>query len=125
MNIVLHVQSSGLARYSVKVFVVEKVQNKRAPLFCRFQQNADHIRIYGIVEIGIGKKQKLPPEEGSALREIYSDIIPGYYCNKRHWNSIKADGEVPAELVSELAFKAYAVVFASLPKKVREAIKKG
>ena len=68
---------------------------------------------------------KLPPEERSALRELYSDIIPGYYCNKRHWNSIKADGEVPAELVSELAFKAYVVVFASLPKKVREAIEKG
>ncbi len=68
---------------------------------------------------------KLPPEEGSALRELYPDIIPGYYCNKKHWNSIKADGEVPAELVGELAFKAYSVVLSSLPKTAREAIENG
>lgn len=62
---------------------------------------------------------------GSALRELYPDIIPGYYCNKKHWNSIKADGEVPAELVGELAFKAYSVVLSSLPKTAREAIENG
>ncbi len=32
---------------------------------------------------------KLPPEEGLALRDMYAgDILPGYYMNKEHWNSV-------------------------------------
>lgn len=38
---------------------------------------------------------KLDPAEGEFLRRQYEDIIPGYYMNKVHWNSIKADGSVP------------------------------
>lgn len=38
---------------------------------------------------------KLELTEGDFLRQQYEDIIPGYYMNKTHWNSIKPDGEVP------------------------------
>lgn len=37
---------------------------------------------------------KLDPVEGDFLRQQYEDIIPGYYMNKVHWNSIKPDGNV-------------------------------
>ena len=37
----------------------------------------------------------LDPDEGEFLRSQYEDIIPGYYCNKKHWNSVKPDGNVP------------------------------
>ena len=36
---------------------------------------------------------KLPPEEGEFLRRQYADIIPGYYMNKQHWNSVYLVGE--------------------------------
>ena len=52
---------------------------------------------------------KLDPAEGEFLRRQYPDIIPGYYMNKQHWNSIKADGEVPD--------KSYQLVLKSLSKK--------
>ena len=42
---------------------------------------------------------KLEPAEGDFLRSQYEDIIPGYYMNKMHWNSIKPDGEVPDGLL--------------------------
>lgn len=42
---------------------------------------------------------KLPPEENRFLREQYSDILPGYYCNKEHWSSIRLEGAVPDSLV--------------------------
>ena len=37
--------------------------------------------------------------------------------NKQHWNSIKADGEVPDDLLKELLDKSYQLVLKSLSKK--------
>ena len=38
---------------------------------------------------------KLEQTEGEFLRGQYKDIIPGYYSDKRCWNSVKPDGKVP------------------------------
>ena len=45
---------------------------------------------------------KLKPVEGDLLRQQYEDIVPGYYSNKQHWNSIKPDGAVPDDLLKEM-----------------------
>lgn len=42
--------------------------------------------------------------------------------NKMHWNSVKADGEVPVEVLKELLDKAYIEILNKLSKKKREAI---
>lgn len=42
--------------------------------------------------------------------------------NKRHWNTLILDGSIPAPLVKELIEHSYGLVFASLPKKVRESL---
>lgn len=60
---------------------------------------------------------KLIPEEGAFLRKQYSDIIPGYYASKLHWNSIKPDGDVPDELMKVMLDKSYALVLHSLSRK--------
>jgi predicted DNA-binding protein (MmcQ/YjbR family) len=60
---------------------------------------------------------KLEPVEGQFLRQQYEDIIPGYYMNKVHWNSIKADGNVPDDLLKDLLEKSYRLVLAGLTKK--------
>lgn len=65
---------------------------------------------------------KLEPEEGRFLREQYGDIIPGYYMNKEHWNSIKLEGDVPEELIRDLAEKSYRLVLHGLPKKKQREI---
>ncbi len=65
---------------------------------------------------------KLDPLEGEFLRGQYPDIAPGYYMNKRHWNSIRLDGEVSDDLLRELARKSYRLVFEGLPKKQRESV---
>ena len=56
---------------------------------------------------------KLDPLEGDYLRKTYEDIIPGYYMNKTHWNSVKADGEVPDDVLKDMLDKAYKTVFES------------
>ncbi len=60
---------------------------------------------------------KLPPEENRFLREQYSDILPGYYCNKEHWSSIRLEGAVPDSLVRELIETSYRLVLSGLSKK--------
>ena len=65
---------------------------------------------------------KLDPLEGNYLRNQYEDIIPGYYMNKTHWNSVKADGEVPDDVMKDLLDKAYTIVFENLTKKMQKEI---
>ena len=45
---------------------------------------------------------KLEPLEGELLRGQYTDIVPGYYCDKTHWNSVRPDGQVPDELLQRM-----------------------
>ena len=65
---------------------------------------------------------KLDPLEGEFLRKEYEDIIPGYYMNKVHWNSVKADGKVPDDVLKDMLEKAYQIVFDSLTKKKQREI---
>lgn len=65
---------------------------------------------------------KLEPLEGDFLRQQYEDIIPGYYMNKTHWNSIRAEGEVPDDLLKDLLDKSYGLVFGGLSKKKQKEI---
>ena len=68
---------------------------------------------------------KLDPAEGDFLRQQYADIIPGYYMNKVHWNSIKAEGNVPDELLKEMLEKSYRLVLGGFSKKRQKELLKG
>ena len=65
---------------------------------------------------------KLEPVEGDFWRQKYEDIIPGYYMNKSHWNSVKADGNVPDDVLKDLLDKAYSIVLGSLTKKLQREL---
>ncbi len=65
---------------------------------------------------------KLRPERGDALRQLYADILPGYYMNKVHWNSVKPEGSVPDALLREMLDEAYDLILRSLPKKIQQEI---
>ena len=60
---------------------------------------------------------KLEPAEGEFLRDQYADIIPGYYSDKRCWNSVMPDGEVPDALLKGLLDKSYELVLKGFSKK--------
>lgn len=60
---------------------------------------------------------KLEPMEGEFFRQQYDDIIPSYYMNKLHWNSINPDGEVPDELLMDMLDKSYHLVLKGFGKK--------
>ena len=65
---------------------------------------------------------KLEPEEGDFLRKQYEDIVPGYYMNRVHWNSVRPDGAVPDDLLKDLLDKSYQLVLGGLSKKKQQEI---
>lgn len=65
---------------------------------------------------------KLLPADGDFLRRQYEDIIPGYYMNKDHWNSVYLDGAVPDDVLRDMIDKSYALLFNALPKKTQKEI---
>lgn len=65
---------------------------------------------------------KLDPAEGDFLRKQYSDIIPGYYMDKTHWNSVRPDGEVPDDLLRDLLDKSYELILSGFSRKKQREI---
>ena len=65
---------------------------------------------------------KLEPLEGELMRQNWPDIIPGYYSNKQHWNSVKADGAVPDDLLKTLLDRSYRLVLAGFSRQKQREI---
>ncbi len=66
---------------------------------------------------------KCDPERAAELRERYPDAIrPGYHMNKKHWNTLRTDMGLDEKLLRELIRHSYELIFASLPKKMRETL---
>lgn len=67
---------------------------------------------------------KCDPEKAIELREKYDFVLPGYHMSKVHWNTVKIDGRVNEKLLCEWIDMSYDLVFESLPKKIKQEIKK-
>lgn len=65
---------------------------------------------------------KCDPQFGKALREEYEHIVPGYYMNKEHWNSVYIDGDVPDDVLKQMTDMSYQLILESLSKKVQKEI---
>ncbi len=65
---------------------------------------------------------KCDPEKAIELRERHDGITPGYHMNKKNWNSVSVEGNVPDPLILELVDHSYDLVLSSLPKKVQAEI---
>ncbi len=65
---------------------------------------------------------KCEPMFGRMLRETYKDIIPGYYMNKEHWNSVYLEGDVPDDILKQMIDMSYSLVLGSLSKKAQAEI---
>jgi len=63
---------------------------------------------------------KCDPIFAEMLRSQYKDIVPGYYMNKQHWNSMYLEGEVPDNVLKDMIDMAHRLVLDKLPRKIRE-----
>jgi len=67
---------------------------------------------------------KCDPEKAVELRERYTCVIPGYHMNKKHWNTIIADGCASSTLLKEWITDSYNLVASKLPKNLQQELKK-
>ncbi len=64
------------------------------------------------------------PLENEALRQEFPEVVPGYYSNKQHWNSILlAEATVTPEHLAEMIVGSYEIVFASLTRKLQAELR--
>ena len=62
---------------------------------------------------------KCDPLRAVELRERTEAVQPGYYLNKRHWNTITVDGSLTGEELRNLIDHSYDLVVAGLPAAAR------
>ena len=60
---------------------------------------------------------KCDPEKAEELREKYSDVLPGYHMNKKHWNTVFITGNISSDVLFSWVKDSYDLVVNSLPKK--------
>lgn len=65
---------------------------------------------------------KCDPERALELREAYSDIIPGFHMNKKHWNTVMIEGNLPNHLIVEMIDHSYELVVKGLPRNIRNSL---
>lgn len=65
---------------------------------------------------------KCDPDKAEELRAQYAGVEPGYHMSKKHWNTILIHSDVSAALMKEWIKDSYDLVYASLPKKVKNEL---
>jgi predicted DNA-binding protein (MmcQ/YjbR family) len=63
---------------------------------------------------------KCDPEKAVELRERYHSVFPGYHSNKRYWNSILLDGDMPDNELKKWITHSVEEVIKKLSKKQQE-----
>ena len=53
---------------------------------------------------------KCDPERAVELREQYAAVLPGYHMNKKHWNTVVADGSISSQLLRNWIDDSYDLV---------------
>jgi len=53
---------------------------------------------------------KCEPDEAITLREAFEGISPGYHMNKKHWNTILPNSDVPFELLEKMIVDSFNLV---------------
>ncbi|MDH3306875.1 MAG: MmcQ/YjbR family DNA-binding protein [Acidimicrobiia bacterium] len=84
-------------------------------------------RMFGIVseDEPLRLSLKCDPDFALELRAQYGSVAAGYHLNKRHWNTITIDGEVPDDEIVELMEHSHGLVLDALPKRVRQIALEG
>ena len=68
---------------------------------------------------------KCDPTVALDLREKYKGVKPGWHSNKKHWNSVYLNSDVPHQLFYTLIDASYGLVYQTLTKKARHELQNG
>lgn len=71
----------------------------------------------GLDQSPVSFNVKCDPEKAIELREAYPAVQPGYHMNKKHWNTVTADGSISSSLLKEWIRESYELVKPRAKKK--------
>jgi len=82
-------------------------------------------KMYGLTNIDSEElwiNLKCDPLLALELRSRHPQVKPGYHMNKKHWNTVVVDGELPDEEIFRMIAHSYDLVFGKLKKSVKAEI---
>ena len=81
-------------------------------------------KMFALVSLdkGTSINLKCDPEKSIQLREQYDAITPGWHMNKKHWNTVDYNANIPNTLLIELINHSYYLVVSSLTKKLKKEL---
>jgi len=82
-----------------------------------FKVNGKLFLLAGLDEEPLSFNVKCDPDKAVELREEYACVLPGYHMNKKHWNTIVADGSVSTKQLKEWIDWSYDLVSQKKKKK--------
>jgi predicted DNA-binding protein (MmcQ/YjbR family) len=65
---------------------------------------------------------KCDPERAIELRDEYNEVIEGFHMNKKHWNTITIEGNLPNNFITELIDHSYDLVVKGMTKKIQKEL---
>ncbi|MHA7144420.1 MmcQ/YjbR family DNA-binding protein [Arthrobacter sp. TmT3-37] len=65
---------------------------------------------------------KCDPALAVQLRAAHPEITGAWHLDKKHWNGVRLDGDLPAGTVRDMIEDSYDLVVASLPAAARAAL---
>jgi len=65
---------------------------------------------------------KSDPDRAVELREMHSEVTPGFHMNKKHWNTVDMEGRLTTKQIHEMVDDSYNLIFKSLPRKTQAEV---
>ena len=65
---------------------------------------------------------KCDPRLAEAFREQYPEVVPGFYSDKRNWNSVYLDGALPDDVLRDFCGMPYELLFQKPTKRAQREI---
>ncbi len=59
---------------------------------------------------------KCDPRRAELYRAEFPEVVPGFYSDKRNWNTVYLDGALPEEVLRSMCDESYALVTGKLTK---------
>jgi len=53
---------------------------------------------------------KCDPFEADIMRQMFTDVTPGFHLNKTHWNTVILDGDVPIDELKRQITNSYNLI---------------
>lgn len=75
--------------------------------------------LIGLDNIPLQFNVKCDPDTAEELRENYTGVIPAFHMNKKHWNTVILDGQIPTRLIGQWIDESYRLVVNTLPLRQR------